>query len=307
MNVLVTGGCGFIGSHLVDALLADDHKVTVLDDLSVGKLDNLDDRASFIEGNICDQTLVVKLMHCADFCFHLASVVSVKQCIDHWLPSTYINAYGTKSILNAARVSVNGHKNVPVVFASSAAVYGDNQSLPLKENFQPHPISPYGLDKFSGELNTSIAYSLYGIPSCSFRFFNVFGPRQDPSSGYSGVITKFIYKLLNNQPIVIYGDGSQTRDFISVHDVIWVLMKAMKSELRGGVFNVCNQFETSINDIYNQLCEVTGQSAPVSYKESVKGDIYRSIGNNDLIKDKFNYRQSISIKQGLKELWKWYY
>lgn len=307
MNILVTGGCGFIGSHLVDELVARNHQVTVLDNLSTGTLDNLNVNATFVEGSVCDEQLTQALLSESDFCFHLAAVVSVIESTKKWVKSNYINNYGTLNILNSARKTYNGCKNVPVVFASTAAVYGDSNVLPLKEDMKNVPLSPYGCDKLAGEMNALIAKSLYEVPTRSFRFFNVFGPRQNPGNPYSGVIAKFMGQFLSGDAVTIYGDGSQTRDFIYVTDVVRALVDCIESPvLSGRVFNLCGERETSVMDIYNILGEITGRKIDIQFMPREGFDIYRSCGSSEKAKSLLNFSANIKIADGLQDLWHYY-
>ena len=236
---LVTGGCGFIGSHLCDQLVSEGHEVLILDDLSSGFRENPPHQAKFTEGTICDEAVVESLFAKGlDGCFHLAAIASVAKSETHWVETHYVNAHGTAVIFAAAAK----HK-VPVVYASSAAIYGDNPNLPLKET-EPHkPLSAYAADKISNEHNARVAHFIHNIPTMGLRFFNVYGPRQDPKSPYSGVISIFIDKLLSDKSPEIHGDGQQSRDFVFVKDVVACLDLSMKHiqmhPETSNVLNVC--------------------------------------------------------------------
>ncbi len=243
---LVTGGCGFIGSHLVDSLLADGHDVRVLDDLSTGKRDNLDARAKLTVGSITDRNAVAKLMDGADGCFHLAAVASVERCNQEWVDTHTINLTGTIAIFDAARAK----GRAPVVYASSAAIYGDNPDMPLRESAVATPLSAYGADKYGCELHARVASVVHGVPSVGMRFFNVYGPRQDPKSPYSGVISIFCDKIFAGAPVTVFGDGGQVRDFVYVGDVVRALRAAMATRKQPqSVFNVCTGTRITVREL----------------------------------------------------------
>ena len=206
MKYLVTGGCGFIGSHLVDALTAANHSVRILDDLSTGSLAYTPDTAEFIRGDVADPGTVEKAMRRVDGCFHLAAVASVERCNLDWPGTHRTNLAGTVAVFDAAR-----KRSTPVVYASSAAVYGNNPDV-LTEDTVLRPISAYGADKLGCELHGLVAHRVHRVPNCGLRFFNVYGPRQDANSPYSGVITIFSSRITNSQPIIINGDGHGSRD-----------------------------------------------------------------------------------------------
>ena len=218
---LVTGGAGFIGSHLCDALIGRGDSVRVLDDLSTGHRANLPDGVDLVVGDIADPETASRATAGVDGCFHLAAIASVERGINDWLGTHRANLTGAIAIFEAIRR--HGTK-VPVVYASSAAVYGDSRTLPIPETAERRPLSAYGADKLGCELHAVTASHVHGIPTVGLRFFNVYGPRQDPKSPYSGVISIFCERILNGMPIQIYGDGAQTRDFIHVSDVVAALL-----------------------------------------------------------------------------------
>ena len=220
---LVTGGAGFIGSHLCDALIARGDTVRVLDDLSTGHRSNLPAPATLIEGDVANPAIVALAMAGVDGCFHLAAIASVEKGITEWLGTHNANVTGTITVLDAIRRQ--GTK-IPVVYASSAAVYGDAATVPIAETEPRMPLSAYGADKYACELHARVASHVHGIPTVGFRFFNVYGPRQDPKSPYSGVISIFCERIAAGVPIDIFGDGQQTRDFIYVLDVVAALLAA---------------------------------------------------------------------------------
>src|SRR5580658_7797789 len=222
---LVTGGAGFIGSHLCDALLARGDKVRVLDDLSTGRRANLPSQAGLIVGDIADPETALAATDGIDGCFHLAAIASVERGINDWLGTNRVNLSGTISIFDAIRR--HGTK-APVVYASSAAVYGDCRTIPIPETAECRPLSAYGADKRGCELHAVTATHVHGIPTTGLRFFNVYGPRQDPKSPYSGVISIFCERIRNEMPVDVLGDGAQTRDFVHVSDVVTALMAGMR-------------------------------------------------------------------------------
>ncbi|RLC23000.1 MAG: hypothetical protein DRH21_07590, partial [Deltaproteobacteria bacterium] len=218
-KALVTGGAGFIGSHIVDALVAEGCDVVVLDDLSSGSLSNLEhikNKITFYKGTIQDQKILMKASENCEVIFHQAAMVSVTKTVDNPVDSAFINDLGTLFVLESARQN----KVKRVVLASSSAVYGDDPLLPKHENMPLKPMSPYAVQKLTGELYARIYYDLYGLETVCLRYFNVYGPRQDPSSPYSGVISIFMTRAVSKKPPVICGDGKQYRDFVFVKDVV---------------------------------------------------------------------------------------
>lgn len=276
---LVTGGCGFIGSHVVDALLARGDAVRVLDDLSTGRRENLPAGVEVMVGDVADRALVGRAMAGADGCFHLAAVASVQRGNEDWLGTHSANQTGTIAVLDAARTARTGAP-VPVVYASSAAIYGDNDALPLAEGAAPRPLSAYGADKLGSELHASVGWRVHGVPSVGLRFFNVYGPRQDPKSPYSGVIAIFTDLAAAGRPITVNGDGGQTRDFVFVGDVVRVLLSAMdRAEGGARVFNVCTGRTTTILDLARTVREVAGSASEIRHGPPRAADIQHSRGD----------------------------
>lgn len=299
---LVTGGCGFIGSHLVDKLLDEGGRVLVLDNLSTGKISNLASPAELIIGDICDRKIVNKLMQRVDGCFHMAAVVSVEQSGKEWVKSHIVNQTGTIEILNAAKSGRNG-KPVPLVYASSAAVYGNNPDLPLKESLKVSPLTAYGADKLGCELHARVGWEVFKIPSIGFRFFNVYGSRVDPDNMYSGVIAKFQSKISQSEPIIINGDGSQTRDFVYVDDVVVFLCKGMQRLMQSGskaeVFNVCTGRQTSIITLSEYIGEILEKPVEKKYAPEREGDILHSRGSPEKAEKVLDLRTAFSLREGL--------
>lgn len=298
MEILVTGGCGFIGSHLVDRLVADGHRVRVLDNLSTGKRENLNPAATLNVGDVADTELVQALSAMADAVFHLAAVASVEACRTDWLASHRTNLTGTVTVLDAAARA----RRIPVIYASSAAIYGDNPALPLAETATPSPRSAYGLDKLSAEHYANIAWEFHGVPSTGLRFFNVYGPRQDPSSPYSGVISKFMSNAEKNLPLTFFGDGEQTRDFIYVGDIVDLLMAAWQHVHGANIYNGCTGNRTSLKELAAAVGVATGTSPTTTHAEARAGDIRHSAGSPHKATAELGFTATTPLAQGLAAL-----
>jgi UDP-glucose 4-epimerase len=295
---LVTGGCGFIGSHLVEALLARGDTVRILDDLSTGKRHKVLEGARIEVGDVADRALVARAVAGADGCFHLAAVASVQRCSEDWLGTHRTNLTGTVTVLDAARHA--GARPIPVVYASSAAVYGDNPAVPLAETAVPRPLSAYGADKLGSELHAGVAWNIHQVPTLGLRFFNVYGPRQDPSSPYSGVISIFADRALGNRGFDIYGDGEQTRDFVYVGDVVRCLVAAMAGLQTGAaVFNVCTGRATSLLQLADTIGAIVGRTPPRTHHAARSGDIKQSLGDPAAAAKKFGFSADTKIADGL--------
>lgn len=300
MKYLVTGGCGFIGSHLCDLLLSHGHDVVVLDDLSTGYVENLPKGVALVTADVANAEVVDGLMQQVDGCFHLAAVASVERSVNDWAGTHRVNQQGSVNVFNAARANAS-RAAVPVVYASSAAIYGDNATTPLHEAVYPRPISAYGVDKLGSELHARVAWLVHGIPTIGMRFFNVYGPRQDPLSPYSGVISIFIDRILNNQRINIYGNGQQTRDFIYVGDVVQHLATAMSSLQRNAdVFNVCTGQSTSISQLAKVLGMVAGVNVQIEHHPARSGDIATSLGDPAKARAQLGIAHEVDLGEGLK-------
>jgi UDP-glucose 4-epimerase len=277
MRYLVTGGCGFIGSHLVDALIERGDEVVVLDDLSSGRLQNLNKRASLLPGSVLDPALVRRGVRDIQACIHLAAIASVTRSAEDWVGSHNVNQTGLIAVLDALR---QAKLSVPVVYASSAAVYGDQRHVPIAETASPMPLSAYGADKLCCEVQARTAARSCGLPSLGLRFFNVYGPRQDPASPYSGVISIFARSLLEGLPLTIFGDGLQTRDFVFVGDVVACVLAAVgKASLKADVLNVCTGTATTVAQLAAAVMSAGRASVPVMYREARAGDIRHSVGS----------------------------
>jgi len=298
---LVTGGCGFIGSHLVDALHGNGHYVRILDDLSTGTLDHKPSCVEFMRGDVSDAATVSAAMQDMDGCFHLAAIASVERSNSDWLSTHRINVTGAVAVFEAARSA--WPKPVPVIYASSAAVYGDSANIPLSEDVAPRPLSPYAADKLGCELHGFIAANIHGVPNCGLRFFNVYGPRQDPSSPYSGVISIFCDRMGSDREITIHGDGQQTRDFIFVRDVVRALLAAMdKCPRDGGVFNICTGRATSVLDLVRILATILRVKPQLRFAPPRTGDIRHSVGDPGKARRMFGFLATSDLASGLRAI-----
>ena len=305
-HYLVTGGCGFIGSHLVEALRAAGDGVRVLDDLSTGRRDNLPAGVELVVGDVADGDLVRQSLDGLDGCFHLAAVASVQRGNEAWLETHRTNLTGSVAVFEAARHAGRGGPPVPVVYASSAALYGDNQAVPLAETAATVPLSAYGADKLGSELHGRVATLVHGVPTVGFRFFNVYGPRQDPKSPYSGVIAIFAGRLAAGQGISVHGDGGQTRDFVYVADVVRHLVAAMRRPPSPpSVFNVCTGRPTSVLELAHAIAGLLGRPADIGHGPARTGDIRRSLGDPSRLHAAFGFRPETPLGDGLVATLRW--
>ena len=307
-EILVTGGAGFIGSHIVDRLLDEGFKVRVLDNLSTGEKKNLAQHQNnksfqFIEGDIRNFDLVKNTVKGVDAVFHEAALVSVTRSVEDPILSNEVNITGTVNLLKA---SVDAHVK-RFVYASSCAVYGDTETLPNHENLAPKPLSPYAVEKLAAEKYAKVFHNVYGLETVSLRYFNVYGPRQKYGP-YSGVISIFINRLLENKPPIICGDGEQTRDFINVKDVVEANMLALsKRKAVGEVFNISTGEATTINKLTETIQKIMGKTSlkPV-HAEPRPGDIKHSYGDITKARRNLEYEPKVQLEKGLNELIKWY-
>jgi UDP-glucose 4-epimerase len=307
MKYLITGGAGFIGSHITDCLLARGHEVIILDNLFSGRMENIShisdtQKFRFIRGSITDPFVLRTACESVDGIFHEAAVASVTRSVNNPKATNEANVTGTLNVLVAARDA--GVKKV--LFASSSSVYGDTPTLPKKESMCPSPKSPYAVSKHAGEEYLRVFSELYGLKTLSFRYFNVFGPRQDPKSDYAAVIPKFITRILNHEKPVIYGDGTQTRDFTYVKDVAEANVKAMNSAAEG-VFNIAYGQQISLNSLADLISEITGIRTSPVYEQSRPGDIHDSLADSTRAREAFGYSPRYTVKTGLEETIQWYH
>jgi len=300
-RILVTGGCGFIGSHLAVALLARGDRVRVLDDLSTGSRANLAPGAELVLGDIAEAATVRDAMAGCDGCVHLAAIASVERGVRDWAGSHRVNLSGTIAIFDAAR-----ERRIPVVYASSAAVYGDHAELPLVEAAPTRPLSAYGADKLGCEQHALVGGLVHGLPTLGLRFFNVFGPRQDPKSPYSGVISIFCDRLSRGEPVAIYGDGGQTRDFVAVRDVVAALLAGLeRASPAAPVFNVCTGHATSVLELAHVVAEACGGTAGITHLPPRLGEIRHSLGDPRAARAALGLGQPHGLREGIAEIVDW--
>lgn len=297
-KILVTGGAGFIGSHVVDLLVACGHTVAVYDNLSTGSISNINKNAAFIFGDIRNSADMLEAMEGVDVCIHLAAIASVVKAIDQWADSSTVNAVGMANVFeSAARKKVG-----KVLYASSAAVYGIPGQVPIKELDPISPLSPYGADKYANEMYGKVADVCYGLNNIGFRFFNVYGPRQNPQSPYSGVISIFVDRALSGKDIVIQGDGSQFRDFIFVSDVARIINYFVDNDHPTDVFNVCTQQRITIQELAELVVQQSGMSTKIRYIDARLGDISESLGSHAKLNAAIGCEQYVGLNDGIKRL-----
>ncbi len=300
-KAVVTGGAGFIGSHLAEELARRGYQVIILDDLSTGKMENIElslkrGEVKFMQGSITNLALLQKLFQGVDYVFHQAAIPSVPRSIENPLASHEANITGTMNVLLAARD--NGVKKV--IYASSSSVYGDTPTLPKRENMPPNPQSPYAVTKLAGEYYCCVFQEIYGLLSACLRYFNVYGPRQEPNSQYAAVIPRFISRVSQGNPPVIFGDGKQTRDFTFVKDVIEANILAAESNATG-IFNIGRGENISINHLAGLIIGLVGTDdiKPI-YQEPSPGDVRHSLADISQASG-FGYNPKYSLEMGLRE------
>jgi nucleoside-diphosphate-sugar epimerase len=305
MRYLITGGAGFIGSHIAEEL-STRHNVVILDNLFSGKMENIQpllnrDSVQFIQGDIRDFNLLRDIFQDIDGIFHQAAITSVPRSLKDPLATNEVNITGTMNVLVAARDA--GVKKV--VYASSSSVYGDTPILPKQEDMHPRPKSPYATSKLVGEYYLRNFSDLYGLQGACLRYFNVFGPRQDPNSEYAAVIPRFITRALAGEPLTIYGDGKQTRDFTYIKDVVQANIKAMESSAEG-VFNVAYQQRTSLLELAHLIMLSTGREVPVVHEPPRAGDVRDSLADISRTQELIDYRPEYTLQSGLQETIQWF-
>jgi UDP-glucose 4-epimerase len=300
---LVTGGAGFIGSHLCEALAAAGDGVRVLDDLSTGRRSNLPAGATLIEGDVADPAIVAEAMEGVDGCFHLAAIASVEKGVTDWLGTHHANITGTITVFDAIR---RQGSRIPIVYASSAAVYGNASTVPIAETEPCTPLSAYGADKYGCELHARVAGHVHGIPTVGLRFFNVYGPRQDPRSPYSGVISIFCERIAAGLPIAMFGDGRQTRDFVYVSDIVCALLTSMALRPAGSpVFNVCTGIPTSVEALARLIADLAGKFLEVRAEPPRTGEIAHSLGVSALADRVLGVSERVPLRIGLGKVLTW--
>jgi len=291
--VVVTGGAGFIGSHLVAALLKDGYEVKVVDNLSGGKSEKVPDGAEFFEQDVNDAAALTKIMTGAEFVFHLAALPRVQYSIEHPIETNSANVDGTVSVLTAARDA--GIKRV--IYSASSSAYGDQDVMPLTENLPASPKSPYALQKYIGELYCRLFSEVYGLSTISLRYFNVYGPGADPNGAYALVIAKFLKQRAENKPITITGDGTQTRDFTHARDVVRANILAALSQKvgKGEVINIGSGHNVSVN----RVAELIG--GPVEHV-ATRLEPHDTLADNSLAKKLLGWEPTVSLEEGIAEL-----
>lgn len=303
---LVTGGAGFIGSHIAGELVHRGHSVRIVDNFSTGKKENIApflEKIDLIEGDIKDFEVCQQAVKDMDFVLHQAALTSVPRSIEDPLLTNEVNITGTLNLLLAARDA--GVQRF--VLASSAAVYGDNPGLPKKEDMEGFPLSPYAASKRMGELYCQVFNRAFGLSTVSLRYFNIFGPRQDPSSQYASVIPNFIGKMLKEEKPVVFGDGEQSRDFLYVSNVVEAnILASQAREVSGEVFNIGSGERTSVNSLVVKLNEILDKEIKPTYEEPRPGDIKHSYADISKARKMLKYEPSVSFSEGLGETVRWY-
>jgi nucleoside-diphosphate-sugar epimerase len=306
MRYLVTGGAGFIGSNTVDELVRRGHSVVVLDDLSAGKEENLADirsKITFVKASVNDLEAVQKAIHQAEYVIHLAARTSVPRSVKDPLETNRINVEGTLNVLVAAR----DNKVKRLVFAASSSAYGETPTLPKAESMEPQPISPYGVTKYVGELYAAVFGRCYGLESVCLRYFNIFGPRQDPDSPYSGVLSRFACAFLAGEAPIVYGDGEQTRDFTFVENAVQANLLACEAPgVAGQVFNIGTGARISLNHTLELLRGIAGKKLQAQCEPPREGDIRDSQADISKAREMLGYQPTVSFEQGLERTYVWY-
>ena len=306
MHYLVTGGAGFIGSNIVDELVRRGQQVVVLDDLSSGKEENLAavrDKIELHIGSITDLAALQSACAGADYVIHLAARTSVPRSVANPIETNHVNIDGTLNVLVAARDA----KVRRLVFAASSSAYGETPELPKRESMPSAPISPYGVTKLAGELYAQVFGRAYGLENTSLRYFNVFGPRQDPTSQYSGVLSRFMLAVIRGESPVVYGDGEQSRDFTFIANVVDVTLRACEAPGSSGmVINGGTGARITLNEVLKLLEKITGRKIKAKYDPPRTGDIKDSQADISRARDLLGYRPIVDFEQGLKLTWDWY-
>jgi nucleoside-diphosphate-sugar epimerase len=304
---LVTGGAGFIGSHIASALSAGGARVRILDDLSTGHRENIEEIGGdidFIQGSVADEQLLAKAFENVELIFHEAAIPSVPRSVEAPRNTHVASVDGTFSLLLAAKEA--GVKRV--VYAASSSAYGDQPTLPKTEQMPPDPLSPYAVAKLVGEYYCRVFTRVYGLETVSLRYFNVFGPRQDPGSQYSGVVSRFISALLNNERPVIFGDGEQSRDFTYIDNVVAANLSAASApNAVGKVINVANGQRITLNQLLEELKQLTGRTeVTAEYREPRVGDVRHSLADISMARELLGYESRVDLRQGLQRTLDWW-
>jgi len=304
---LITGGAGFVGSHIATALVDAGARVRVVDDLSTGYLKNLrhiESKIDFIEGSVGDAATLERALSDVEWVFHEAAIPSVPRSVDRPRESHDASVNATFALLLAAR----DQKVRRVVYAASSSAYGDQPELPKREDMKPAPLSPYAVGKLVGEYYGQVFTNVYGLETVSLRYFNVFGPRQDPGSQYSGVISRFMSALVNGEQPIIYGDGRQSRDFTFVSNVVDANLRAAESaDAVGKVINVANGRQVTLNELLEIMKKVTGKSTAAARYEPLRvGDVRHSLADISLARSLLGYEPRVGLEEGLRLTFDWW-
>jgi nucleoside-diphosphate-sugar epimerase len=305
--VLVTGGAGFIGSHIAAGLVSSGARVRIIDDLSTGYRENIEDIGGdidFLEASLADEDSIRKALEDVELVFHEAAIPSVPRSVEDPKQTHIACVDAVFNLLNLSREQ----KVRRIVYAASSSAYGDQPQLPKSENMLPEPLSPYAVAKLVGEYYCQVFTRVYGLETISLRYFNVFGPRQDPSSQYSGVVSQFISALLRNQRPVIYGDGEQSRDFTYVDNVVHANLQAAETTKGiGSVINVANGERITLNQLLSELKDLTGKKdIGVDYKEVRRGDVRHSLADVTRAREFLNFQPRVGLREGLQRTIEWW-
>jgi len=306
MNYLITGGAGFIGSNIAEKLVNDGENVRVIDNFLTGKKENLDsfkDKIDFIEGDIRSQETMKKAVEDIDYVIHQAALPSVPKSVDLPLESNDHNINGTLNVLYTAKEA----KVKRVVYAASSSAYGDQPQSPKVETMRPMPMSPYAVNKLTGEYYCGAFTKVYGLETVALRYFNVFGPRQDPTSFYSAVIPKFISALLKDEAPTIFGDGETSRDFTYIDNVIHANLLACKApNAAGSVCNTACGVSVTLNELYESIQKILGKSISVKYADARIGDVKHSLADITKAKEVLGYEVMVPFEKGLEKTVRWF-
>jgi len=308
VRCVVTGGAGFIGSHLTERLVSEGHEVTVIDNLATGNKERLEgvlERIEFVEADIQDLQLLKKLFEGVDVVFHQAALPSVARSVEDPLRSNESNVTGTLTVLEAARAKKVGK----VIYAASSSAYGDTPTLPKREDMKPAPRSPYAVSKLTGEYYCETYFRLFGVQAVSLRYFNVFGPRQDPHSQYAAVIPRFITAALTGKPACVYGDGLQSRDFTYVENVVEANMLAARSDRAAGeVINIACGERCTLLDLLKMIGRILGRTGPIpaEFTDPRPGDVRHSLADISKARELLGYRAQVTVEEGLRRTIEWY-
>ena len=315
-KILVTGGAGFIGSHLVDALIEKGHKVVVIDNLSTGKKENINKKAKFYKIDICSPKIrEIFKKEKPEICFHFAAQINVRKSVENPLFDAKVNILGSLNIIqnfikhqtsNIKHSQTSNIKHSRFIFASTGgAIYGEAKKIPTPEDYPANPISPYGIAKLTVENYLKFYKENFGLKFISLRFSNVYGPRQDPK-GEAGVVAIFIEKLLKGEKPTIFGDGNQTRDFIFVEDAVSASLKAMEYKGEKEIFNIGTGIETSINELYKIISELLKTKIKPKYAPPKPGDLRRSCLNISLVRQELKWKPKHNLEKGLQKTINWF-